>query len=150
MWRLRRTTDKGSFNQLCRKIASAAPTLEHLDLTESAHAMPMGYDYLHELGIIDTLAHFTNLKSLRVFGQALYRPATSMRDASITPLPPNFQAIEIRRPGMEFFETLSETFSAIVPRSRWPMQFRVDGEKGRHHFYVYNHVDGYLQLAGTG
>ena len=138
MWRLRSPTDKGSFNQLCRKIASVAPTLEHLDLTESAHATPLRYGYLRELGPIDTLAHFTKLKTLRVFGQALYKPATNMGDASITPLPPNFQAIEVRRPDMDFFETICDTFNTLIPRSRWPMQFRVDGERGRHRFYIYD------------
>jgi hypothetical protein len=50
MWRLRGPTDKESFNWLCRKIAPVAPTLKHLDLTESAHAKPIQYGYLKELG----------------------------------------------------------------------------------------------------
>ncbi|KAH4103859.1 hypothetical protein HBH70_097790 [Parastagonospora nodorum] len=150
MWRLRSATDKGSFDQLCRKIASVAPTLQHLDLTESAHATPIHYGYLKELGTIETLAQFTKLQSLRVFGQALYKPATSMRDASITPLPPNLQAMEIRIPDMGFLEALYETFNTTVPPSRWPMKFRVDGRKDRHQFYISNNADEYLQLASMG
>ncbi|EAT82505.1 hypothetical protein SNOG_10170 [Parastagonospora nodorum SN15] len=135
MWRLRSATDKGSVDQLCRKIASVAPTLQHLDLTESAHATPIHYGYLKELGTIETLAQFTKL---------------NMRDASITPLPPNLQAMEIRRPDMEFLEALYETFNTTIPPSRWPMKFRVDGRKDRHQFYISNNADEYLQLASMG
>jgi hypothetical protein len=108
----------GGFNHLCRTIVAAAGTLETLDLTASAHAIPISRAWLQVLAPIDTLRHFCNLKSLRVYRETLYRGITPAEHTNITALPASLERLQIWRSSSHVLRTLKRIMS--VEASRCP------------------------------
>ena len=94
------------FSHIRHKIEPVARTLESLDLTTALSFRPRYRNWLHYTMPLDSLIHFTKLKSLTIFQEALYKYSARGSTGPTTALPPHLEHICIRRPTISSIKTI--------------------------------------------
>ena len=94
------------FSNIRHKIEPVARTLESLDLTTAPSFMPRYQSWLYYAAPLDSLVHFTKLKSLTIFQEALYKYSARVSTGPTTTLPPNLEHLWLRRPTTSSLKTI--------------------------------------------